>query len=506
MKRLTIGFVMALVCTMIVISISIINLFSSSDDRGEEMNKEGESRVVNAVNKKTSPLSGKLDDYIQQESILDGSLIGISIRSAETGELLYDHFGNIRMRPASNMKLITAVAALDTLGGDYTFKTEILTEGSITDGVLDGNLYLKGKGDPTLLASDFADFAKQLQKKGINKIEGNIIADDTWYDDERLSPDLIWSDEQWYYGAQVSALTASPDQDYDAGTVVVTIRPNTVGEAPTVSVSPTTDYITIENNATTSEQNREEDLTIERQHGTNIIRIDGTIPTGSTPIKEWMAVWEPTMYAMNLFQEALKNEGITWTGDKQSGKTPEDAKLLHAHDSMPLSDLLVPFMKVSNNGHAEILIKEMGKVEKGEGTWEKGLEVVEEVLSQLEIDTETMVLRDGSGISHMNLIPANVFSELLYTIQDKDWFSTYLNALPEAGEADRMVGGTLRNRMHEHSVQAKTGTIYGVSTLSGYVDTKSEGRLTFSILLNNLIDEDQGPSIEDELVNIIATQ
>lgn len=453
-----------------------------------------------------STMAEQIESYIKSEPNLNGALTGISIRSASNGEKLYDHMGDVRLRPASNMKLLTAAAALAVLGKDHTFLTEILTSGSINGGTLAGDLFLKGKGDPTLLPSDFDNFAKKIKESGVNIIKGDIVADDRWYDDVRLSPDLIWSDEHWYYGAQISALTASPDTDYDAGTVIVEVSPGNKGEKPDVTVSPENNYIEVKNTALTSESSVEEDLTLKRVHGDNTITIEGTIPAGSAATKEWMTVWEPTGYAMELFQQSLKKEGISWSGKVKSEAALSDAEVLYSHESMPLSEMLVPFMKLSNNTIAEILIKEMGKVVHDEGSWEKGLEVVETALTNMGMNTDSLVIRDGSGISHATLIPPNEISKLLYLVQDQSWYDSYLHSLPIAGKADRMTGGTLRSRMENKNVQAKTGTIYGVSALSGMVESESGEKLIFSIMLNNLLDEEDGPEIEDKIVEIIASQ
>ncbi|ASN07406.1 D-alanyl-D-alanine carboxypeptidase/D-alanyl-D-alanine-endopeptidase [Virgibacillus necropolis] len=460
---------------------------------------------------KTGSLQEKLDKYIKNEPNLNGALIGVSIRSATTGEVIYEHNGDIRMQPASNMKLFTGAAALSTLGRDYTFKTELLADGPINGETLQGNLYIKGKGDPTLLPSDFADFAKQISDRGITKVTGNVIADDTWYDDVRISPDLIWEDEQYYYGAQISALTASPTTDYDAGSVIVEASPGSnVGEKPVVTVSPQTNYVRIINNAKTVSAEEEEDIEVGRKHGTNVITIDGTIPIDSSTAKEWMAVWEPTGYALDLFQQALTSQGISWTGEVKVGKAPETATVLVSHESIPLSKLFVPFMKLSNNVHAEVLVKEMGKVVKGEGSWEKGLEVMEEEFVKLGLNIETMRIRDGSGISSNNLIPANEISKLLHVVQSKDWFSAYFHSLPVAGVENPMVGGTLQGRMEEVSnqatIQAKTGTIHSVSSLSGYINSRESETIIFSIISNHLLDEDDGKDIEDNIIKILANQ
>ncbi len=462
-----------------------------------------------AVNKEA--LTQQIDQFISNEEDLKGALAGISIRSQATGEILYDHFGDIRLRPASNMKLLSAAAALSILGKDYRFSTELLTDGVIKKGSLKGNLYLKGKGDPTLIQVDFEKLAIKMKQQGVRVIRGDLIGDDTWYDDERYSIDLTWSDEQTYYGAQVSALTASPDQDYDTGTVIVEVIPGKeIGAKAMVEITPNTNYLSIINEVVTGSPDGAKKITIEREHGENEVIVRGTIPMKAPPEKEWIAVWEPTGYAVALLKQALAKNGIKVTGKQKYGATPTDAKLLLSKKSIPLTELLPPFMKLSNNGHAEILVKEMGKVMQGEGSWDKGIEVMKTELEKMGVNIEAMVIRDGSGISHVNLIPANELSKLLYSIQNHSWFPEYVNSLPVAGKGERMVGGSLRNRMKTApltgNVKAKTGTIATVSSLSGYVETQGGEKLIFSILLNNLLDEAKGKMIEDKLVKILGKQ
>lgn len=455
-----------------------------------------------------APLVSKINQILQDER-LKGALAGVSIREAETGEKIYDHFGDTRLVPASNMKLFTAAAAFETLGEDYRFTTEIHTDGAIKGKMLKGNLYLKGKGDPTLLQEDFEQFAQELKNQGIKKIKGDLIGDDTWYDDVRLSEDITWQDEVYYYGAQVSALTASPNKDYDAGSLIVEVNPaDSAGAEPAVTLSPQTDYVTIVNRAQTVAADQPNTVSIGREHGTNHIVIEGDIPAEGARTREWIAVDEPSGYALDLFENALLAEGIEWAGKHQlvMGETPADSTLLLEHKSMTLEEFSIPFMKLSNNGHGEVLAKEMGRVVKGEGSWKAGLEVMENVAGTLGVNTDTILLRDGSGMSHVNLMPVNEISELLFGVQRKSWFDSYLNALPVAGDAERFVGGTLRNRLKDtaaqQNVKAKTGTLTAVSALSGYATTKDGKPLIFSIIINN--DLATVTPIEDAIAIAIA--
>lgn len=463
---------------------------------------------VNASNE-FAKLGNQISTMINDKK-LEGAFIGISLRTASNGEIIYENLGDKRLRPASNMKLLTAAAALETLGENYQFTTEIRTDGEIKGKTLAGNLYLKGKGDPTLLKDDFDMFASILSEKGIKNINGNLIGDDTWYDNVRLSQDLTWTDETEYYGAQVSALTVSPNEDYDAGTVIVEVKAADSPDQPVEwTLLPKTDHVQIINQAVTTEPGSPKNIMIKREHGTNNIVISGTMPIGSSNSKEWMSVLEPGKYALDIFRHSLLEKGIKIGGNSQSsmGEVPKNSSLLAEKHSPLLKEIMVPFMKLSNNGHAEMLAKEMGKVVHDEGSWDKGLEVINQTAAKLGVNTKTIELRDASGISHVTTIPANEITTLLYTVQNKKWFPSYLNSLPIAGESERFVGGTLRNRMKnpptKGNVTAKTGSLTGVSTLSGYATTKNGEKIIFSIMINNYLASGI-TDIQDKIATAIA--
>ena len=466
-------------------------------------------RVFADKNEISASLSGEIETIINSEPHLNGSIAGISIRNQKTGDIVYEHMSNIRLAPASNMKLFTAAAALNVLGEDYRFITEIYTDGQITKGTLKGNLYIKGNGDTSLLPEDLEKMAKELKDKGISSIEGDIIADDSWYDSIPYSIDLAWSDESSYYGAPISALTLSPTKEYDAGTILLEVEPSkNIGKKVEIKSSPKLTGLTIINKAKTVSSDGENSLRITRKHHYKTIMIEGNLPINSAPKKEWISVDDPTSYVLDVFQQSLSKEGITWTGKGEKGKTPLLASLLTTHSSIPLSELLVPFMKLSNNTIAETLVKELGVVKKNEGSFKLGLEVLEKEISSYSIDTSHMLIRDGSGVSPIDLVTANDVSQFLFEVQREKWFPILYASLPISGEPERFIGGTLRNRLTGAStkgkVYAKTGTLSAVSSLSGYIETNNGNQYIFSILLNHLMDEEKGKIIEDKLVETLA--
>jgi D-alanyl-D-alanine carboxypeptidase/D-alanyl-D-alanine-endopeptidase (penicillin-binding protein 4) len=337
-----------------------------------------------------------------------------------------------------------------------------------------------------------------------------LAGDDSWYDEVRLSQDLNWSDESSYTGAQVSALTLSPDSDYDTGTVLIETYPGTkAGNPARIKMIPENDYVEIINKTETVNKNGSRKLSVEREHGANSIIVKGEIPLEGKKEKTWVAVWEPAAYTVNVFKQALKNTGITLSSNlKETTKvTPKKATLLLSKESMPLKEILIPFMKLSNNGLGEMLAKEMGKVVHGEGSWGKGLQVMEDSAGFFGMDIATMLIRDGSGMSHKNMIPANEISKLLYAVQSEVWFPKFEKVLPVAGSPERLIGGTLRSRLTAETVKgkvkAKTGSITGVSSLSGYVTANSGTTYIFSIMINNHLSS-AVREVEDKIVAILA--
>ncbi|UTR14981.1 D-alanyl-D-alanine carboxypeptidase/D-alanyl-D-alanine-endopeptidase [Salipaludibacillus sp. LMS25] len=453
-------------------------------------------------------LKSDLVNILQQEE-LDHALPAIHVRSAKSGETIFSYNSETSMVPASGQKLLIGAAALDTLGPNYTFKTGLYYDGNKSEEVLHGDLYLKGTGDPTRLSDDYEQFAKELAEDGIKVIKGDLVADDTFFDDMRLSLDMSWFNQPRHTAAQVSALTISPNDNYDTGSVILKVLPGeNKGDDAAVTIFPETDYLTLFNDVTTSKETSTQAIEWGREHGNNRIFIKGNIPKSGDGWRELVTVWEPTNLVQHLFHDALKKHGIQLQGKLKLGETPENSKLIVEQESIPLEELFVPFMKLSNNGIAEILTKTMGQEVHGEGSWEAGLNVVEAYLTTAGLNTEAIQLRDGSGMSHLNKIPVEDMTKLLQYVQQETWYDTYRESLPLAGDEDRLTGGTLGSRMRgtvaEGNVQAKTGTITSKTSLSGYVTTQDEEELIFSIMINNYIGS-HPKHIEDEIAVRLAT-
>ncbi|MGW6455289.1 D-alanyl-D-alanine carboxypeptidase/D-alanyl-D-alanine endopeptidase [Streptomyces sp. NPDC055078] len=452
----------------------------------------------------------KAVDTILTDPRLDGGAVSVVIADATTGERLYQRDGGDRLAPASNTKLVTSAAAMALLGPDHRFTTDVLSPAARDGATLKGDLYLRGGGDPTTLPKDYDKLAADVAATGVRKVTGRLIADDTRFDTHRLGRAWAADDESSYYSAQISPLTVAPDTDYDSGTVVVEARPGAkAGERPKVTVTPATGYVRIDNTGTTVAAGGTDTLSVERRHGGNTISVSGAIPLGASATKEWVTVWEPTGYAAAVFSDALARHGVEITGGtpRLGRATPATARQLATHRSMPLRELILPFMKLSNNMHAETLTKEMGYEASGRGTWSAGLAAIDAQLRKEGVTTSTLRQVDGSGLSRMNLFPAEQLATLMLSVRDAPWYADWHASLPVACAKDRAVGGTLRTRMCDTpaalNARAKTGSLTGASALTGYVKDATGRELVFSIVLNQYL-ASSVKSVEDAIVVTLA--
>jgi len=428
-------------------------------------------------------------DQLLADPALHGASVSLLVRDARSGATLYQHNPRTRLVPASNLKLLTTAAAMDVLGPQYRFSTQLLSNGIRQGDRLTGNLYLRGLGDPTIQFADYQALAAQLASQGVRQVQGDLVFDDTWFDAERLGVDWSHDDETTYYGAQISALTVSPNADFDAGSVLVTAKaPVRVGQPVNVEIFPPTDYLQLSNRAVSGPGNS---YGINRRHGTNLLQLSGAVAAGRQS-EQLVSVWEPTQLVANLFEQALAQQGITVLGRRVMGAaSPATATVLAEHQSAPLQALITPLLKLSNNNMSEALLKAMGRKTANSGTAAAGVVAVAGFLKRQGLDTATLSQVDGSGLSRRNLVSSQTLTDLLLAASKQPWFNAWYNALPIAGNTERMTGGSLSYRLRgtsaENNLHAKTGSMGGVSSLSGYITDAHGRQLVFSMLTNNYV-------------------
>jgi len=411
---------------------------------------------------------------------------GVKIVSLTKNRGLYDHNSDLLLNPASNMKLLTTAAALTILRPNFTFKTLLLADSTtVHDSVVSGNLYLKGSGDPDLVSEDLQDLINQLRVAGVTHITGNLIADASALDSLPRGEGWMWDDDPDDYAAHLSALTLN-----DNCVNVIAKPSDKILDKVKLFILPQTNYVSVENNGITGDSSQTSTLKISRKWMTceNVITVQDTLPLNAPPYETTLNIEDPTLYTATVFSELLRNNHIKIDGRILKGASPSAAETLAVHSSHPLRDVVENTNKISDNLSAELLLKTIGSFTRGEpGTAKKGLQALRKFLQKTGSDSASYYVVDGSGVSRYDVINANVIVRLLtHMFNDFTVSSEYLTSLPIAG-----VDGTIQNRMlgttAQGKLRAKTGSLRGVSSLSGYVPTQDGDVLAFSILMQNFV-------------------
>jgi D-alanyl-D-alanine carboxypeptidase/D-alanyl-D-alanine-endopeptidase (penicillin-binding protein 4) len=421
----------------------------------------------------------------------------MDVREAAGGRVVYQRDPGLRVLPASNQKLLTAAAALEVLGAGHRFRTTVRGRGR--------DLYLRGQGDPTMTYERIDRLAAAVAR-GRAKRYARLIVDDTWFDRVPLGLDWSWQDEPYGFTAAVSALSFAANERFDNAAVEIRYR-GVAGRRPTLRVWPPTGTVRVVNRAVT----RGNGDTVEavRAHGTGTITVSGAVGPGRSGTA-LVSVPAPAATTAGLFRAALRRHGVTLSGRTFRGTVPAGTRVVATQVSRPLAEILPPFLKLSNNGIAELLVKAMSKAADPSkpGGWPTGLAAATRALGRLGVDTRLLTMGDGSGLSRRNWVTARQVTTVLEKAQRRSWFPAFRAALPLAGDARPMVGGTLRNRMRgtaaAGNVRAKTGTLSGVNALSGYVTAADGRRLVFSFIVNASVDS-AAPLLDEAAVTLAAT-
>jgi D-alanyl-D-alanine carboxypeptidase/D-alanyl-D-alanine-endopeptidase (penicillin-binding protein 4) len=441
-------------------------------------------------------------ENILSDSIFVPARSGIKIVSLGDAKILFERNSKTLFHPASNLKLLTAATALHALGTDYKFRTAIYSESVVEDGDLSGNLYIKGFGNPDLSATDLKWMVGQLKDIGLKCIQGDIVGDVSFFDDMFWGKGWMWDDEPSSSEPFITPLSINENS------VKVFVSPGKrLGDSVRVRFEPETKYVELENGGVTGADTATNTIEVTRRfkERLNTMVVKGTLPRSSPELEFELSVWDPTLYALTLFREELEREGIAVQGGLKLGSVEEGATQLVEHE-WPIDSVVIKMDKISDNLSAENILKVIAAEKRGPpGTSMQGISIVNEFLSSLEIDTTSYLMVDGSGVSHYNLVNAETIVELLSKMHgQRELFGLFEASLPVAG-----IDGTLEDRMKgtaaEGNVRAKTGTLSGVSSLSGYVQTRDGNVLAFSMLMQNFIGSPRRyRDVQDKIVELLA--
>jgi serine-type D-Ala-D-Ala carboxypeptidase/endopeptidase (penicillin-binding protein 4) len=469
------------------------------------------------------PLEERIATVLSSPDLARG-FWGIEVVSLKSGKTLSAQNADKLFTPASNTKLFTTAAALTLIGPDYKFRTTVETSGTLDRyGRLNGDLVLVGRGDPNLSGRELPydqrtqrndhpiqaleTLADALVQKGVKYVDGDIVADDSYFAFERYGEGWSQDDLVWADGAPVSALTINDN------VVFVNILPaDRPGEKAFVSITPFAGYYRLDNRIITTPAGTGRKFFVNREPGSTVLTLWGNMPLDDAGANEALAIEDPAEFAAALFRQLLEKRGIVIYGSQRTRHTelatlstfsvtalapsrggsdvgPRPLKniqpvVLASNESKPLLDDLQVVNKVSQNLHAEILLRLLGRERGAAGTIEGGLEVLRGFLNQAGISSDQYVFYDGSGLSRQNLVTPHAIVQLLRYAATQPWGAAYKSTLPLSG-----VDGSLSDRLNAPRLQrrifGKTGSLGGVKALSGYATTDSGETVVFSILSNN---------------------
>jgi D-alanyl-D-alanine carboxypeptidase/D-alanyl-D-alanine-endopeptidase (penicillin-binding protein 4) len=438
---------------------------------------------------------------------------GVLVVSLDQGDTLFAVEPGAALAPASNLKLLTTAAALRRLGPDFRFQTYLLTSGTVSHGVLRGDLVLYGTGDPGISDRFFSEkdevfqlLVDQLEQLGITSITGRLIADASHLPGPLRPTGWDPADLNDHFAGAVSAL--SYNENVVSFRVVAGSRS---GVPPEVHTVPDNAGLDVVNNALTVAGRARPRLAILREDPLEPIRIEGRVTRGTRDVWRQMTVASPPHFAASALRAVLTERGIRLQGGIEVVKTPASSivgrvtaptaegrsrtRILAKHVSAPLSEYLAVVNKRSNNLFAELIFRTVGRSVEGHGSPRASAKAVLDAVAEIGVPTADLVLLDGSGLSAGSRVTAGSFVALIAGMAETEQWPAYWASLPTAGQPREL------RRMYSTAaagnLQAKTGTIEGVSALTGMVRSRDQERLAFSILLNGTPSTTQAKRVEN---------
>ncbi len=447
-------------------------------------------------------LKGAVDEILAK-STLAGARVGIMISDVESGKVVYARDADVLLNPASNVKLFTAAAVLSRLGPEFRFETEFRVDPASKGRSAVRTLYVRGKGDPTLVTERLWAIAGDLAGLGLQRI-GDLVLDDDYFDGERIGAGFDQESGDRAYLAPTGALSLN------FNSVSVHASPGEArGRPGRVSLEPQSDYLELVNRTRTVAPRavRRVVPSSTRDGARQRIVVDGRLPLGGRTVAIWRKIDDPRAYFGQTLKRLLELRGVK-VGRVRAGSAPEGAKLVHVAESESLGEIVRRLNKTSNNFVAEQLLKTLGAETRGlPGTWANGIDSAEEFLAEIGLPRGSFVMRNGSGLNDANRFSARQTVTLLRAMWHRfPLAAEFLASLPVAGR-----DGTIRWRMDGTEaagrLRAKTGTLENVTSLSGYVETADHKKLAFAILVNDFAGRaSRAARVVDAIAAAVAAQ
>jgi D-alanyl-D-alanine carboxypeptidase/D-alanyl-D-alanine-endopeptidase (penicillin-binding protein 4) len=437
--------------------------------------------------------------------LLSRAKVGMIAVDLNRGRTIFSYQANELLNPASVVKLFTGTAALAQLKPEFRFRSEAWLPEPLEAGVAQKNFYFRGGGDPTLVSERLWLWVTEMHHLGLSEIKGDLVIDESFFDAERIGPGFDMEDTDFAYMAPVGAMSVNFNA---AG---IHIRPGgAVGEPAVASVEPDSPYFEVQAKVSTR-QGRGQYLMVSSQKSKNgkrqIVTVRGWIGVKAAPKVIWRKIDNPPLYAGYTLRDMLLRRGIRVGGTVRVGRVPKGAILFHSFVSRRLSEVLDDLNKYSNNFVAEMILKTLGaEMFKEPGSWANGIEAVRRFLkTEVGIAPDQYVMGNGSGLNDTNRFTAAQVVRLLdYIYRTREIAYEMIPSLGVSGAT-----GTVRKRMTgegvSHKVRVKTGTLTGVTALSGYVMSSDRVVVAFTILVNGLTVSPRRANVEvDKIVEALS--
>lgn len=440
-----------------------------------------------------------------QNPVLQGSWWGgLAVYTDGTQQEIFSSNADLRLTPASTLKLLTTAAALETFGPHHRFQTRLYASAKADEkGILKGDLYLRPGGDPTLGSKRVtggetwqavaAQWAKAVKKAGITRVEGNLYADLSAFEGPSIAPKVNWENIGNYYAAPVSPLC------FNDNLFKIFFKPQPFGNKPAVisHTEPELPGLTLTSFVTTDAKNKRDNAYAYGAPNQYEMEIYGTIPTNFTGFSIQAALPDPAFFALQALHNALREEGIAVGGQPETISTEPDyssMRLLHTYQSPELKDIILIVNKRSFNLYAEMLLRQLALHAGKKGSVQNGLEELKKFLRKNKLATDSdAVLYDGSGLSRDNMLTPRVLVRTLAFMTQSPHFKYYYQSL--ATPDDRgdllLLRYFLKPRHQVQDVRIKGGTIDGVKAIAGYVQDAQKNPIAFAFIANNLASKDE---------------